>query len=77
MASNDVRRLDDTLPWWIFLWGGPLELAVMLIAVSLRISLLAALAGAGCLLLLFPLQVDPSLLVILNVVRCTPFMAQG
>ena len=58
MASNDVRRLDDTSPWWIFLWAGPLELAVMLAAVSLRISLLAALAGAGCLLLLFPLQVN-------------------
>ena len=58
MASNDVRRLDDTAPWWIFLWAGPLELAVMLAAVSLRISPLAALAGAGCLLLLFPLQVD-------------------
>ena len=58
MASNDVRRLDDTAPWWIFLWAGPLELAVMLAVVSLRISLLAALAGAGCLLLLFPLQVN-------------------
>ena len=57
MASNDVRRLDDTAPWWIFLWAGPLELAVMLAAVSLRVSLPAALAGAGCLLLLFPLQV--------------------
>ncbi|CAK0732404.1 hypothetical protein CVIRNUC_000127 [Coccomyxa viridis] len=57
MASNDVRRLDDTSPWWIFLWAGPLELAAMLAAVSLRISLPAALAGAGCLLLLFPLQI--------------------
>ena len=58
MASNDVRRLDDTSPWWIFLWAGPLELAVMLAAVSMRVSLPAALAGAGCLLLLFPLQVN-------------------
>ena len=33
LVSNDVRRFDDAMPFWVFLWGAPLELLMVFIMV--------------------------------------------
>jgi ATP-binding cassette subfamily C (CFTR/MRP) protein 4 len=57
LVSNDVRRFDDALPFWNFLWGGPLELAIVLILLSLQLGAPAAFAGVATMLLVIPAQV--------------------
>jgi len=56
LVSNDVRRFDDAMPFWIFLVAGPLELGMVLLMVSLELGFLPALAGVAATLLLIPLQ---------------------
>ncbi len=41
----------------VFVWGGPLELGMVLLMVSLELGFLPALAGVSATLLLIPLQV--------------------
>lgn len=33
LVSNDVRRFDDALTYWVFVWSAPLELAMVFIMV--------------------------------------------
>ncbi|GIL44672.1 hypothetical protein Vafri_2198, partial [Volvox africanus] len=56
LVSNDVRRFDDVMPFWIFLWAAPLELAMVLLMVSLELDFLSALAGVATSLAMIPLQ---------------------
>ncbi|GIL76011.1 hypothetical protein Vretifemale_5752, partial [Volvox reticuliferus] len=56
LVSNDVRRFDDVMPFWIFLWAAPLELAMVLLMVSLELDFLSALAGVAASLAMIPLQ---------------------
>ncbi len=57
LVSNDVRRFDDTGPFWVFLICGPVELIAVLVLVGLRLGFPAAVAGVSALLLLIPTQV--------------------
>lgn len=57
LVSNDVRRFDDALPFWCFLWGGPFELATVLILLSVQLGAAAAFAGVATMLLVIPVQV--------------------
>ena len=57
LVSNDVRRFDESMPFWIFLWAGPLELAIVVLMISLEVGPAAAFAGIAALLALVPLQV--------------------
>ena len=57
LVSNDVRRFDESMPYWTFLWCGPLELACVALMISLELGAAAAFAGIGTLLALIPLQV--------------------
>jgi ABC transporter transmembrane region len=57
LVSNDVRRFDDGMPFWVFLWAGPLELVAVLVMVSIELGFLAAFAGMATLVLLMPVQV--------------------
>jgi len=57
LVSNDVRRFDEAMPFWIFLWAGPLELAIVVLMISLELGAAAAFAGIAALLALIPLQV--------------------
>ncbi len=34
LVSNDVRRFDDAVPFWLFLWAGPIELCMVLLMVG-------------------------------------------
>ena len=54
--SNDVRRFDDGMPFWCFLWGAPLELACVLILLSVELGAPSAFAGVATMLLVIPLQ---------------------
>ncbi len=56
--SNDVRRFDDSGVFWVFLWAGPLELAIVLALLVQLLGPAAALAGVASLLLVMPVQVD-------------------
>ncbi|EIE19289.1 hypothetical protein COCSUDRAFT_19564 [Coccomyxa subellipsoidea C-169] len=56
LVSNDVRRFDDALPFWCFLWGGPFELATVLILLSVQLGAAAAFAGVATMLLVIPVQ---------------------
>ncbi|PNH03030.1 Protein kintoun [Tetrabaena socialis] len=47
---------DDIMPFWIFLWAAPLELAMVLLMVSLELDFLSALAGVATSLAMIPLQ---------------------
>lgn len=57
LVSNDVRRFDDALPFWCFLFGGPLELVTVLILLSVELGPAAAFAGVATMLLVIPIQV--------------------
>ena len=57
LVSNDVRRFDDAMPFWCFLWGSPLELACVLILLSVELGAPSAFAGVATMLLVIPLQV--------------------
>jgi ATP-binding cassette subfamily C (CFTR/MRP) protein 4 len=56
MASNDVRRFDDALPFWLFTWAAPLETVAVLLMVSLELGFVPAICGVGALLSVMPLQ---------------------
>ena len=56
LVSNDVRRFDDGMPFWCFLWGAPLELACVLILLSVELGAPSAFAGVATMLLVIPLQ---------------------
>lgn len=57
LVSNDVRRFDEGMCYWTFLWAGPLELACVTLMISLELGPAAAFAGIATLLMLIPLQV--------------------
>lgn len=57
LVSNDVRRFDDLMPFWLFIWASPIELAMVLLLVSLELGILPALAGISSMLMVIPLQV--------------------
>ena len=57
LVSNDVRRFDDAMPFWAFLWVGPLELTCVLVLLSIQLGAPAAFAGVATMLLVIPLQV--------------------
>lgn len=56
LVSNDVRRFDDAMPYWCFLWGSPLELACVIVLLSLELGAPSAFAGVATMLLVIPLQ---------------------
>lgn len=58
LVSNDVRRFDEGLVYWVFLWAGPLELACVILMISVELGAAAAFAGIAMLLALIPLQVN-------------------
>ena len=62
LVSNDVRRFDDAGPFWIFLGGAPLELAIVVLLLCLHLGPGATFAGIASMLLIIPLQVRVSLL---------------
>lgn len=70
LVSNDVRRFDDAMPFWCFLWGGPLELAIVLLLLSLELGAAAAFAGVASMLLVIPVQVPPHALPLPSVGGC-------
>jgi ATP-binding cassette subfamily C (CFTR/MRP) protein 4 len=57
LASNDVRRLDDALPFWIYVWSAPLETLLVLVMVALELGWAPAAAGVAAMLAVMPLQV--------------------
>jgi ABC-type multidrug transport system fused ATPase/permease subunit len=63
LVSNDVRRFDDAVPFWIFVWAGPLEAAIVLGMVAAVVGPAAAFAGMGVLLCVIPLQASLARLV--------------
>ncbi|GBF93736.1 hypothetical protein Rsub_06068 [Raphidocelis subcapitata] len=56
LASNDVRRLDDALPFWIYVWSAPLETLLVLVMVGLELGWAPAAAGVAVMLGVMPLQ---------------------
>ncbi|KXZ56223.1 hypothetical protein GPECTOR_1g194 [Gonium pectorale] len=70
LVSNDVRRFDDAVPFWIFLWASPLELAMVLLMVSLELDFLSALAGVATSLAMIPTQ--SALVRYIGGLRCAP-----
>jgi ATP-binding cassette subfamily C (CFTR/MRP) protein 4 len=56
LASNDVRRFDDAVPFWLFIWAAPLETAAVLLMVSLELGFVPAICGVGACLSVMPLQ---------------------
>ncbi|KAL6765994.1 hypothetical protein V8C86DRAFT_2453065 [Haematococcus lacustris] len=56
LVSGDIRRFDDAMPFWLFLWAGPLELGLVLLLVALELGFLPALAGVSATLMLIPIQ---------------------
>jgi len=63
LVSNDVRRFDDAVPFWIFVWAGPLEAAIVLAMVAAVVGPAAAFSGVGVLLCVIPLQASLARLV--------------
>jgi hypothetical protein len=57
LVSNDVRRFDDAMPFWPFLYAGPLELGIILVLLSYQLGAPAAFAGVATMLLVIPTQV--------------------
>ncbi len=57
LVSNDVRRFDDGLFYWLYIWAAPLELACVFAMVATELDALAALAGISISVALIPLQV--------------------
>jgi hypothetical protein len=55
--SNDVRRFDDGLSFWLFVWAGPLEAALVLLMVSLELGVVPAVCGMAAMLAVIPIQV--------------------
>ena len=70
LVSNDVRRFDEAMPFWVFLWAGPLELAIVVLMISLELGAAAAFAGIAALLALIPLQVGIASFLVL----CAPLL---
>ena len=58
LVSNDVRRFDDAMPFWPFLFAGPLELVIILVLLSVQLGAPAAFAGVATTLLVIPTQVS-------------------
>ena len=58
LVSNDVQRFDHAMSFWVFLWGGPLELICVLILLSIQLGPPAAFAGVATMLLVIPAQVQ-------------------
>lgn len=56
LASNDVRRLDDALPFWVYTWSAPLETLMVLVMVAKELGWAPAAAGVGAVLGVIPLQ---------------------
>jgi hypothetical protein len=57
LASNDVRRFDDALPFWVYVWSAPLETLLVLVMVARELGWVPAVAGVSVLLAVLPLQV--------------------
>lgn len=55
--SNDVRRFDDGISFWLFVWAGPLEAALVLMMVSLELGFVPAVCGMAAMLAVIPIQV--------------------
>lgn len=55
--SNDVRRFDDGLSFWLFVWAGPLEAVLVLLMVSLELGFVPAVCGMAAMLAVIPIQV--------------------
>ena len=72
LVSNDVRRFDEAMPFWVFLWAGPLELAIVVLMISLELGAAAAFAGIAALLALIPLQVGIALCIVSVIARVQP-----
>ena len=66
LVSNDVRRFDDAMPFWSFLFAGPLELAIILVLLSFQLGAPAAFAGVATMLLVIPTQVEHAISKALN-----------
>ena len=58
LASNDLKRFDNALPHWPYLFVGPFEAIFVLAAVSLYLGFLPAFAGMSCTLVIIPIQVS-------------------
>jgi hypothetical protein len=56
LVSNDVRRFDEAITFWCFLWAAPTELAAVLVLVSIELGPAAAFAGIATMLLVIPVQ---------------------
>lgn len=56
LASNDVRRFDDALPFWVYSWSAPLETLLVLVMVALELGWAPAAAGVAAMLAVMPLQ---------------------
>lgn len=56
LASNDVRRLDDALPFWVYTWSAPLETVMVLVMVARELGWAPAAAGVAAMLAVMPLQ---------------------
>ncbi|MEW5316893.1 MAG: hypothetical protein WDW38_008234 [Sanguina aurantia] len=56
LVSNDVRRFDDAFFFLPFMWGGPLELSMVLLMVSLNLGVVPAFAGVAAAAAIIPLQ---------------------
>lgn len=57
LISNDVRRCDDAIPFFIHLIAGPVELIAAFVLISLKIGFLPAVAGLGVMMSIIPGQV--------------------
>lgn len=58
LASNDVRRFDDGISFWLFVWAGPLEAVLVLLMVSLELGFVPAVCGMAAMLAVIPIQVS-------------------
>jgi hypothetical protein len=52
-----VRRFDDGISFWLFVWAGPLEAALVLLMVSLELGFVPAVCGMAAMLAVIPIQV--------------------
>jgi len=51
-----VRRFDDGLSFWLFVWAGPLEAVLVLLMVSLELGFVPAVCGMAAMLAVIPIQ---------------------
>eukprot|EP00210_Caulerpa_lentillifera_P007919 g7560.t1 len=56
LVSNDVKRFEMPFIFWLYIFFGPLEMAVVLYLLSTVMGFLPAISGLACFLLLLPLQ---------------------